>query len=641
MSALDDARDRFVAHSETLRETLRSERSEPAWLDLRRAEAIAAFASAGLPTTRLEEWRYTSVAPLAKRPFAVAPERELTRDDLEELATPLFACSLFAFANGRFRADLSSQPSLPGGARCESLAALLGDDPGAIEDHFGLYVDAKQHPFAALNTACTPDGAVVRVPRGDAVEQPIHLVFASIGGEEPAVTHPRVVVVAEADSQVTIVQDHVSKGDSPDFTNSVTEIHVGANAQVHWISLQREHDGQFHVSNLQVYQARNSRFTAHTLTLGGALVRNDVGALLAEEGAECRLDGLFVAGGERLIDNHTLVDHAVPHCASHELYKGVLGGKAPGASSTGASIVRPGRPEDGRHASRATATCCSRRRRRDRHQAPARDPRRRREVQPRLDHRPARRGRALLPARARHRGGGGARVPDPRLRFEIVEALPAKRSAEPVADLLFVAAERGCGDRSGGVEIRSRSMSSTSGNAFREPTSPILAHQEVARQGRSCLPRQRGQQPRSRRQVIDALSALSTRRDYANIHRGGAISSPARPPRPFRGRPKTHGCGAFSASTDPREIVFVRNATEAINLVAVQLGPPAPSCSGDESADHRRWSTTRTSFPGRCCATEKGARPCGSRPSTTAASAGAGGASRELVSRIARSLARR
>ena len=141
---------------------------------------------------------------------------------------------MYAFANGRAISELSSAPRLPGGARCDSLAALLADGASGIEAHFDHQVDRKLHPFAALNSAFTIDGAVVRAPRGVAFEQPVHLVFVSATGDRPRVTHPRVIVVAEAGSRVTIVQDHVSLGAGPAFTNAVTEVHVGAGATVHW-----------------------------------------------------------------------------------------------------------------------------------------------------------------------------------------------------------------------------------------------------------------------------------------------------------------------------------------------------------------------------------------------------------------------
>jgi Fe-S cluster assembly protein SufD len=337
VSALDTARDRFVAEH---RAFAAARSGEPAWLAAHRRDALAAFAARGLPTTREEEWRYTSLAPLAALPLSLAGAARIERAVLEELATPLFACSLYAFANGLALPALSSAPGLPGGARCDSLAALLADGASPIEAHLDHYVDWKLHPFAALNSAFASDGAVVRAPRNVAFEQPVHLVFASVAGEQPHVSHPRVAVIAEAGSRVTIVQDHVSVGDGAALTNAVTEVHVGAGATVHWVLVQREHDAHFHVANLSVRQERDSTFTGHTLTLGGRLVRNDAGVVLAGEGAQCTLDGLFVGGGQSVIDNHTEIDHAVPHGTSRELYKGVLGGAARGVFR-GRVIVRP------------------------------------------------------------------------------------------------------------------------------------------------------------------------------------------------------------------------------------------------------------------------------------------------------------
>jgi len=337
MSSLRPVQERLLAAAEAAVDAAGG--AEPAWLEAQRREARAAFAERGLPTTRDEDWRYTNLAPLAELALRPAGPTSLAREQLEALASPLFACSLFAFAGGRAVPALSSPPVLPGGARCDSLAQLFADGASDVGARLGHHVDPKAHPFAALNAAGLVDGAAVHVPRGDRVEQPLHLVFASGGRGE--VSHPRALIVAEAGSEVIVVQDHVSVGDAPGFTNAVTEVHVGAGASVQLVILQREHDAQVHVSNLQVRQERDSRFGAHTLSLSGRLVRNDLGAVLAGEGAECSLDGLTVAGGESVVDHHTEVDHAVPHCSSAELYKGVLGGAARGVFR-GRVIVRPG-----------------------------------------------------------------------------------------------------------------------------------------------------------------------------------------------------------------------------------------------------------------------------------------------------------
>ncbi len=338
MSALDRARDHYLAHQRRFAEGL----EEPSWLRSLREEAVGHFAEQGLPSTRLEEWRYTNVAPIAEGDFEPAGREhaELTRETLEGIAFPVFACSLFVFVNGHFEPDLSVAEGEIGGVRVESLARLRREAPERLEGRLGRLVDTKQHPFAALNTALFQDGALVTIPRGVSLDQPIHLVFVSTGERHASLASPRVLIVAEPGSRGVVIQDQVCIGAGQRFTNAVTEVHAGANARVDLALLQRKNERSLHVANVQARLERDARFASHTVTLGGRLVRNDLGAVLAEEGAEAVLNGLFLGTGAELIDNHTLVDHAVPHGSSAELYKGILGGRSKGVFR-GRVIVRP------------------------------------------------------------------------------------------------------------------------------------------------------------------------------------------------------------------------------------------------------------------------------------------------------------
>ncbi|MBW1685783.1 MAG: Fe-S cluster assembly protein SufD, partial [Deltaproteobacteria bacterium] len=207
--------------------------------------------------------------------------------------------------------------------------------------YLGRLVSLKEHAFAALNSAFLDDGAVLLVGPDANLAEPLHIVFVSTAAGTLRVRHPRLLIVAGEGSRVRVIVDHVCLGPPSGFTNAVAEVCVGQGAQVDLVLLQRERSDAFHVSNLAVRQERDSRFSSHTLTLGGALVRNDLGVVLEDEGADCTLHGLFVAGGEQLIDNHTLVDHAMPHGTSRELYKGILGGSSRGVFR-GRVIVRPG-----------------------------------------------------------------------------------------------------------------------------------------------------------------------------------------------------------------------------------------------------------------------------------------------------------
>jgi Fe-S cluster assembly protein SufD len=331
MKALEAARERFVAFAQA---AAAARGAEPAALAALRAEALERFADAGFPSTRQEEWRYTSLAGLAEVPFEPAPPGGvLGRDDVEALAAPFFACSAFVFVDGRLAPGLSAASPLPGGVRVDGLAA-------GVPAGLGRLADPKTHPFVALCGALFEDLARISVPAGAKLEEPIHLVFVTTGGDAARASFPRVVIEAGAGSHALVTLDHVSVGSGPRLTAAVSELEVGANASLELVVVQRESDATWHFGNVQARLARDARFLARTLTLGGALVRNDLGAVLAGPGAECRLDGLFLGAGSRLVDNHTLVDHAVPHGTSRELYKGILADRSRGVFR-GRVIVRP------------------------------------------------------------------------------------------------------------------------------------------------------------------------------------------------------------------------------------------------------------------------------------------------------------
>jgi Fe-S cluster assembly protein SufD len=305
-----------------------------------RRTGLEAFAAQGLPSTRLEEWRYTNVAELAAIDWQPAEGRApaISRDAVEALASPVFACGLLVFVNGRFVSELGTLRSPD--VEVVSLGAARRTSDARALLRIGSLVDVKAHPFAALATACLDDGVCIRFPAGVRLEQPLHLVFLSATAEAPVLAHPRVYIEAGRGSEAVVVQDHVSLGSAPAFTNAVTELHVGPGARLSHLLLQREGDAVFHVSNTAAQLERDARLASHVISLGGRFVRNDLSVQIAGEGAEASLNGLFLCAGERLIDNHTFVDHAVPHGTSRQLYKGVLSGRSRGVFR-GRVRVRP------------------------------------------------------------------------------------------------------------------------------------------------------------------------------------------------------------------------------------------------------------------------------------------------------------
>ena len=304
--------------------------SPGALADLRR-RAFERFAALGIPTTRLERWRFTNVAPIANTAFTLAAPADNAAAKADAAPHALAgAGARLTFINGRYVARASDLERLPAGVAVGSLAAALESEAAgtraAVDAHLASRAGIDDEAFTALNTALIGDGAVVHVPANTVVEQPIQLLFVTTppDGGAPVMTHPRVLIVAGENSQVRLVESYGGGGEAPYLTNAVTEVVAGPAAVVDHYKLVRESLAAYHVGAMHLRLARAATFSSHAVTLGGAIVRNDAQATLDGEGAECTLNGLYLANGRRLIDNHTTIRHASPHCSSHELYKGIL-----------------------------------------------------------------------------------------------------------------------------------------------------------------------------------------------------------------------------------------------------------------------------------------------------------------------------
>ncbi len=315
-----------------------------AWTAPLREAAMARFAERGFPTTRDEAWRYTSVAPIARARFdpdTPARADALTPELFEQLTFEPWACTHLVFLNGRFARDLSKVGTLPAGVRLKSLADALENDRDLVEPYLTHCAEFTDQPFADLNTAFLRDGVFLHVPKGTVVEEEIHLLYVTTSNGTAALSHPRNLIVVEEGAQITLIESYAGIGSDVYFTNAVTEVSAGDGAVVDHYRLQRESTAAFHIGALGVRLGRDAQFASHSIALGGRLVRQDVSALLDGEGGDCTLNGLYVMSGSQHVDNHTVIDHARPHCSSRELYKGVLDDRSRGVFD-GTIIVRPG-----------------------------------------------------------------------------------------------------------------------------------------------------------------------------------------------------------------------------------------------------------------------------------------------------------
>jgi len=298
-----------------------------------RSRAFEKFMELGFPGPKHEEWRFTNVAPIAKSkfmPVASLAVPKISPAEVEKFTFGGLHCTRLVFVNGRYAPELSSLASLPEGTTVGSLAEALASQPDIVRTHLSRHATYDENTFTALNTAFMQDGAFVHVPDGKVVEDPIHVLFISSGSGDAFVVHPRNLIIAGNGSQVSLVESYVANGAGAYFTNAVTEFVLGEQAIVEHDKFQDEAAGAFHIGTIHVHQKRKSNYTSNSIALGGSLVRNNITVVLDDEWCEATLNGLSLATGDQLIDNHTTIDHAKPNCQSHELYKAILTDKSRG-----------------------------------------------------------------------------------------------------------------------------------------------------------------------------------------------------------------------------------------------------------------------------------------------------------------------
>ena len=298
----------------------------PAWLNEKRRAAMDAFKKLGFPTTRDEEWKYTDITPVAN--LAATP---IFRPDLNGNAPHIAAQLPFGelsghrltFVNGHFAPELSDIKELPDGAIIKPMARAMQEDGELLQQHFGRYLDWQNETFAALNTAFAQDGAFICLADNVALDDSIHLTFIS-SGEGETVTHPRNLIVLGKGAVAHVVETYAAADDGVYFCNAITEVETSDGAQLEHIKVQREGEKAFHVGTFQLQSAENVTASSHCLNFGGRIVRNNSNAVLAAPNSEITLNGLVVGRGAQHVDNHTSMDHAMPHCDSHENYAHVL-----------------------------------------------------------------------------------------------------------------------------------------------------------------------------------------------------------------------------------------------------------------------------------------------------------------------------
>lgn len=296
-----------------------------------RKNAIERFMQLGFPTTKNEDWHFTSVAPIVEREFTFVPARtgDVTRADLEQFG---FGAGWHSavFVNGRFAPELSDLGGLDQGVRVLPLADAWSKAPELASRVGSILTEPGKHAFTMLNTAFMPDGIVVHVPTNVELKQPIHVLFISDAHAAKTVMHPRNLILADANSRATVIESYAATSDASYFTNAVTEVSVADGATLEHYKLQREGRRAFHVGTIEARQDRNSHYISFSFATGASLSRTNIYTKLAGEGCGSTLNGLYMLDGEQHCDHQTRIEHAEPNCFSREVYKGVLDGRSHG-----------------------------------------------------------------------------------------------------------------------------------------------------------------------------------------------------------------------------------------------------------------------------------------------------------------------
>lgn len=333
--------EQYIAHFDQFENSLNGQKSSP--LHQLRRKAFDRFLDVGFPNRRQEEWRFTNINPLLEAKFQPkfqGSEKKLTAGDIKSFLYDDLSATQLVFIDGYFAPDLSLKDETGDDLIITSFSQITNWQDSDVFSIFMDYETYKEDAFTALNTAFLLDGAVIKVKDNTAIERPIHLLHITTDEHPDQVTYPRNMIFIGKNSQATILESYFSLGSNRYFNNSVTELHVSENGNLNHIRLQNESKAAFHIGNVFVDQKPNSHYFSSSVTFGAAISRVNISTRLDGQACETTLNGLYMGHGNQLIDNHTFIDHANPHCNSYESYQGILTDQAHGVFS-GKIMVRP------------------------------------------------------------------------------------------------------------------------------------------------------------------------------------------------------------------------------------------------------------------------------------------------------------
>ncbi|WP_454785607.1 Fe-S cluster assembly protein SufD [Legionella sp. WA2024007413] len=300
------------------------------WLAQLQTKALRDLNRNGFPTRHDEDWKYTSVDALLSQPFMLSdnertPQESAVTAHDGKINSDLPVNQNISIQNGLILGMEQVIKMVPQGVLVLPLSDALTKHPELLKPYLGTILK-QEHGFHYLNTAMIHCGLLIYIPAGVVIEEPITL--AHIQTQTNQAVYLRHLIIAEANTQATIIEDYQGLANCCYLTNTVTEVVVGANAKLTHYTIQRESKSAFHLGHLSVRQLAGSEFANHSLSLGGQWVRSDISLYLQEEKAHSLMNGIYAPAEGQHVDHHTTVHHLVPNCSSEQDYKGILTGRS-------------------------------------------------------------------------------------------------------------------------------------------------------------------------------------------------------------------------------------------------------------------------------------------------------------------------
>lgn len=320
-----DLKTRFEAHFEALEAGLNGKSQLP--LHQIRREAIENFKKLDFPNTKNEEWKYTNIAKILKPLYLLEVDSQLTQEQIKPFLFSEENAYLLVLVNGKLIPELSNYPET---LLLSDLDEAFAQYPELIAQTFAQHLEVKTEVFTALNTALVEKGLCIKIQDHQVLDKPIFIHHFTDAQQGDIAVQPRLLILAGANSQASFLEKSDTLGNFQSLNNAVAEIFVGENAHIQHYKIQNDQPTVFYIGTTQVYQQKNSTYSNVTVSLNGAIIRNNLNILLDGENVESNMYGLYMLEGNTLVDNHSIADHKKPNSISNELYKGILDEKSIG-----------------------------------------------------------------------------------------------------------------------------------------------------------------------------------------------------------------------------------------------------------------------------------------------------------------------